>query len=134
MKSFYILALVFGFLSGCTPWADSTTECETFLKSFETNWHYDDDQKIYQFRPKGQTNKSFLNDFFFDKKECLLGRSDKQIKKLLGEPSFVKGQEWRYYLYASCHQKRASCDYVYLEFDDQRQVAQVEMRGGDLSH
>lgn len=136
MKHTYIIALILmsGLLGGCTPWAASSPECKTYLKGLQEDWDYDAEQKVFKATfHDGRTGKDFLPNMLFDHKDCLVGRTEGQIRKLLGEPSKINGLKWSYYFLPSCNSESgAPCDYFLLKFDDAGKLVDIDFAGMDL--
>ncbi len=138
MKHTYIIILVLisGLLSGCTPWAASSPECKNYLKGLQEDWDNDEVEKVIKITSHdGRTGKEFLPDMLFDHKDCLVGRTEGQIRKLLGEPSKIDGLKWSYYFLPSCNDgKYSPCDYFLLKFSEKGKLVDVDFKGRHLSH
>lgn len=128
MKQLHILhfLVLLAIFPSCKPWSGASPECKSFLMGLHDDWEYDEEARIFRVASKdGRLDKDFLTRFLFDNKDCLMGLSPKRVRRLLGEPSKIKGNDWWYYLWASCHEKDGECDYFLLEVNDTEGVRDV---------
>jgi hypothetical protein len=124
--SLVLLAIMLGSLAGCSNQVQRSGECKAFLKGLKADWSCNSETKIYQIESKdGRSNKDFLPRFLFDNRDCMLGLSQKRVRRLFGEPSRLEGNRWWYYLWVSCHEKDGDCDYFLLEVDENKGLQDI---------
>ena len=92
------------------------------------SWQYSSDSSYHFF------NDSLAQRMDYQYKSCLIGLSEKSVRKLFGKPDtiYTKSSAIAYYVTPSCKKNYNHCGYLIFNFDETQRVIQFRFLFNDF--